>query len=428
MAQVLPHVQTGLEGFGSGLGQGISASLQNLAQNKLQQMQQAQQQQQTYNTLKKIPGFTDEGARFIASLPPEVAKNFYGNIGSLFPENFFINQQPQQQQQQTPPSQRQQSLAPLQQSPAQQQNQPALQEVLQSLSNPYEAAKLIAQTKFQPNQAQNIVESQPASAQQLQTKALLKQPQEIKVEQPKTANIKKAPVNLFESPKEKHQREVASAKAQAIINEETLPLYNKVAADKDFADFSEPRLKKMKNIIEKKGGLPIAAFYNLFKNLEEHAGSTTAAGGAIGGLAGLAGGPLSGAIGAAIGTATGALISPIASLLRSGQKITSSNTEEFEKLSNEFIKGAKVLFGNRITNDELKAYLAIIPTLAQTDHGKLQIIKNMEVANKIAKIKYDAMRRIIHENGNRRPADLLFQIDDRTKSEVDKLTQQFVLS
>jgi len=214
-----------------------------------------------------------------------------------------------------------------------------------------------------------------------------------------------------------------TAKEQLEIRKETQPLVDKLTNEKDFADFSDSRINKMENLV-KKGGLPIASFYSLFKNLEEKnhtiegAGAGAALGGAIGSVPGAG-------IGAIVGGLGGSLLSPIAGILKYAQRQTSPNTEEFEKLSAEFIKGAKALFGNRITNDDLKAFFAQIPTLANTDHGKLQIIKNMRITNNIARIKYNEMKKILKENGGRRPLDLGFIIDERTKSAVDKLTAEF---
>jgi hypothetical protein len=77
MAQILPHVQTGLEGFGAGLGQGISAGLQKLAENKFKQMERSQEQQ----TLKKAlePLFGPKIGEALSQLNPQLANTILSN-------------------------------------------------------------------------------------------------------------------------------------------------------------------------------------------------------------------------------------------------------------------------------------------------------------------------------------------------------------
>jgi chemotaxis protein histidine kinase CheA len=93
MAQILPHVQTGLEGFGAGLGQGIGASLQQLAQNKLQQMQRSQEQQ----TLKKAlePLFGPKIGEALSQLNPQLANTILSNYDIM--QSQANQQQPQAQ-------------------------------------------------------------------------------------------------------------------------------------------------------------------------------------------------------------------------------------------------------------------------------------------------------------------------------------------
>ena len=124
-------------------------------------------------------------------------------------------------------------------------------------------------------------------------------------------------------------------------------------------------------------------------------------------------------------SAIGGLLSPVASLLRSAQKKTSPNLEQFEKLSNDFIKDAKAIFGSRITDNDLKAFMATIPTLGQTDEGKLAIINNMKMFNKASRIRAEAVKDIIRENGNRRPHNLQILVEDRIKPQLDQLSKDF---
>lgn len=194
---------------------------------------------------------------------------------------------------------------------------------------------------------------------------------------------------------------------------------DKLSALYEGAQDGDKRLNRMEKLIDK-GNLPNATFYTLFKNLEEHVNPAHAAA-AGAGIGAYAGGP----VGAAIGGSIGGLIQPVATLLRGVQKQVAPDTEEFEKLSNDFVKNAKSIFGSRLTDADLKAFLSTVPTLSQTDQGKMQIIKNMKSFNEASKIRYEAMRDIIRENDNKIPANLELLVNDRAKDELDELAQKF---
>jgi len=84
------------------------------------------------------------------------------------------------------------------------------------------------------------------------------------------------------------------------------------------------------------------------------------------------------------------------------------------------------VFGSRITDQDLKAYMAQIPTLSNSDAGKLKIIEDMKIANKADKVRAKAMKDIIKENGGNRPANLQLLVEERIADELDKLSKEFV--
>lgn len=202
------------------------------------------------------------------------------------------------------------------------------------------------------------------------------------------------------------------------IDSHTKSYFDETAAHYEVADMADKRLNRMENLI-KKGGLPIAAFYQTFKRLGEVPPAYAAATGAA------AGGLTAGPIGSAVGGILGGLISPVATMLSYAQRKTSPNTEEFEKLSTDFIRDAKNIFGNRITDQDLQAFLASIPTLSQTDSGKLAIINNMRIMNKAARVKYNVMKDIIKANKGKRPENLQFIVEELAKPQLDEITKEF---
>jgi hypothetical protein len=202
--------------------------------------------------------------------------------------------------------------------------------------------------------------------------------------------------------------------AQREINKSTQKYYDQVIGESEAAKTSNKRLTKMSKLIEK-GELPYAATYNLLKNLED----VSETGASKAGLA------AAGSKGGVVGAIVGAFISPIVGALKSGQKYFSPGTEEFEKLSADFIRDAKQIFGGRITDADLKAFLQTVPTLAQTDNGKRKIINNIRSANDAAIAKSEALREILEENDGKRPANLQFLVEERARKKIDKAAQEF---
>lgn len=202
---------------------------------------------------------------------------------------------------------------------------------------------------------------------------------------------------------------------------------DKIASFKKVSQDQNLTLDRMDELIDE-GGLPIAAFYSLFKNLEEninpvHAG---AAGSAIGGAVGAAlGGPAGAALGATVGGVGGSLVNPVATLLRYAQRSTSPNTEEFEKLSSSFIRGVKEIFGNRITNVDINEFLKTIPTLANTDYGKKQIIRNMRIFLQANNYRYKALKQVIGKNNGEIPENVEFQVDRIAGPKISQLASKF---
>lgn len=105
--------------------------------------------------------------------------------------------------------------------------------------------------------------------------------------------------------------------------------------------------------------------------------------------------------------------------------LLTADSQEFEKLSTDFLKDIKNIFGARITQMEVQLFMKTVPTLMQSQEGRARVIKNLRNFNEAAEVRYDAMRDIIDENGGRRPANLELIIDERTKPIMDRLTEEF---
>jgi len=99
----------------------------------------------------------------------------------------------------------------------------------------------------------------------------------------------------------------------------------------------------------------------------------------------------------------------------------SPETQNFQKVAQGFLRGAKNIFGARVTDFDLKQYQQLFPSLMQSPEGRKQIIETIRRTNKAAKIRADAMREIIKANKNKIPFDFEDQIERRVGAELDQL-------
>lgn len=447
--------------LGTSIGSGLSA----LAENKLQRMQQAS----AVNRLGAL-GVDPQSAAYILSLPQEQQPGVVGN--------YLQQVRPQQQQQQmggleqmlqTP-----QQQAPMQQAPRVQQQQPNLQQVLSNLQGSPVAPQLL-QEQFQRAASQRKepelleqVAAQQATQEEKGGQNIMDIIKALRQEQQQPDSAQAAPVQqrpvsplgaaltagaglkpseqLALRKEERAERESAYKKEQAeksefkrekeIANKETKKYYDDMLkADKTASD-NDLRLSRMEELI--KEGTPPAALYASLKKLEDVSiPGGAAAGGALGGLIGglTAGIPTLGAgtpagfaagagAGTAIGGALGGAASSIGTLSMYALRGYYPTTEEFEKLSNDFIKGAKDIFGARITDADLKAFYQMIPTLMNTDRGKLAVMRNMRLFNEAQHIRTKEMKKIIKKEGYR-PINLPELVEENVEPQLERIATRF---
>ena len=193
-----------------------------------------------------------------------------------------------------------------------------------------------------------------------------------------------ARLGLQQRKTEQHQKQFES-KEQRIqqhhIDTETKPYYDEITKSYKAARNTNPVLQRMENLL-KKGNLPNPVFNNLANRFGRPFGLNVLA-------------------------------------------LQGADAQEFEKLTNEFLKNAKDIFGSRLTNYDVETFLKGIPTLSQTDEGKQRVINNLRNVNEGALIKERALREIISENGGRRPANLDQLVEERASGGLDQLAESF---
>ena len=201
------------------------------------------------------------------------------------------------------------------------------------------------------------------------------------------------------------------AKAQHLAEKESQKFVTDIAKEYKGSQESNKRLDRMTQLIEK-GSLPFSSTYRLFKSLSEtEIGKNIPI---IGSLAALTVNPVLQGIGGLGGAIQ--------------RNITARDSEEFEKLQADFIKLAKDFFPGRVSDADLKAFVQTLPTLSQSDSGKLRIIENMKNFNKAAELRYNTAKALIKANGGKRPKDLELLVEEYAGPELDNLASGLKLS
>lgn len=324
---ILPGQSYGSQ-IGTGLGNVLGGSLQNLAQLKLQQLLQQQQEARAIPGLSAL-GFAPEQAQSLAALDPSIQREIVkqqlaGPSNQLFAQalNDALGGSPQSQ---------------------------SLQQTLGMQGS--------AGAKGQQGSIAIPAGIKPQQALQL-------------------AQIKQAQTNLTRKEQLQEQRE---------SDKETLPFYKTTLKEAQAARNNDKRLNRMEELI-KTGKLSSTGFESLLKTLSH-------------GIFGL-GIDLSG--------------------------LRNPESQEFEKLSNDFIKDAKEIFGGgRLTDADLAAFLKTIPTLSLSNEGKLRVMENMRRFNEASKLKEKALRQVIKENNGRRPRNIEILVDEKIAPQLDALSDQF---
>lgn len=165
--------------------------------------------------------------------------------------------------------------------------------------------------------------------------------------------------------------------AQQAVDKETLPFYTEINKSAKAAKDNNQRLSRMQELLNK-GNLSNPVFYGLSKR---------------------------------IGLNIPAFLT--------------ADAQEFNKLSQDFLKSAKDIFGSRLTNYDVNAFLQTVPELSQTDEGKQRIINNLKIFNEGALLRQHAIREVIRNNNGKRPANIEEQVDDIVNPQLEQLSEMF---
>jgi len=105
--------------------------------------------------------------------------------------------------------------------------------------------------------------------------------------------------------------------------------------------------------------------------------------------------------------------------------LLSEDSQVFQKIMQDYSKGAKDYYGGNMTQGELDRLMETVPSLAQTRGAKLETIRNNKLTNEMFKLKFKVMNEVIEMNGGERPANMGMIVETRAAPLMKKLTERF---
>ena len=369
--QVIGNESSGPGNFHEGFNRG----LQQLVQMKLSKLQQRHDMGNIQKAFQAF-GIPAEKAQAFASLPPEMQKQFIdsGLLSSL--QGPSAEQQPMEQS-----SSMQQAL---QQSVPEEKDSTG--QLMRSMGMmPTSPIDQAAQNAVWGKQgAQNLTQQVAPQQQQVQQQEQVQQQAQPRVAQQKPGALLTSKERAAQI-KEQREMDKETRKEQHLINKEVGPAHKELLKDYKGAIEDDRRLGRLKELVEQ-DKLSHPRWHSLLNTVEH------------------------GVFGLGINL----------------HSLESPQSQEFDKISKEFLKNAKNIFGARITDNDVRVFLKMVPDLSQSKEGKLAVIHNMQLYNEGVKARFKASQQLIKENGGRLPFDYEDRIEELAGPQLDAIAQRFV--
>lgn len=100
--------------------------------------------------------------------------------------------------------------------------------------------------------------------------------------------------------------------------------------------------------------------------------------------------------------------------------LLSPESQTFEKLSTDLIKGIRDIYGSRINQLEVETFLKTIPTLQQSKEGREVVINAIRRFTQDDLASVDLAKKIVKDNGGKVPADLQIRVYDELSDRLDE--------
>lgn len=378
--QILPKGPGLGELLGTGLGRGLSTGIQQLAQQKIKDMAERSKRQRQQQEIEQISQLYGIGAPQAVGLPEQLAQPLTG-IQAL-------GVQPPIQQQEAALGELLTGLRPADEKivePSVEQQQVIDQQISQQIAPEFSQKEY---EKTSPVERQGLKQQMVDEYKDAVARKTMKPDQYMRwKDSQEKAKIDERKIQLKEKAAQKklisEERKI-SFKEQQIADKETLEFYKKTNKLARGTRESENRLGRIEELNEK-GSLGVPLINSALKTIKH-------------GIWGL-----------------GVDLS----------FLMTADAQELDKLSTDFLKNVKDIFGARITDREVALFLQTIPTLSQTKEGRRRVIRNLRKMNDAFKINQQSMSKIIKTNKGKRPRNLETLVYEDTQGHIDALAKEF---
>ncbi len=99
--------------------------------------------------------------------------------------------------------------------------------------------------------------------------------------------------------------------------------------------------------------------------------------------------------------------------------------EEYNKIAANFVRDAKAIFGNRLTDVDLQQFLKTVPSLSNSPEGRKRINANLKRIANLDIAAVDAFNDIVKKNDGIPPLDLDSQLDEALEKKRDSVYEKF---
>jgi len=101
-------------------------------------------------------------------------------------------------------------------------------------------------------------------------------------------------------------------------------------------------------------------------------------------------------------------------------------TQRYQALEKEFLKDLKSVFGGKVSNIEMEAFLRGVPKATNSKEARENILDRLDAFYKAKKLKFKMSQKIIKENNGIPPLDLQDQVTARTVDKEKEYAHRFL--
>lgn len=107
--------------------------------------------------------------------------------------------------------------------------------------------------------------------------------------------------------------------------------------------------------------------------------------------------------------------------------LMSPESQEYNKIVNNFVRNIKDIFGAKISNQEMEQFMKTLPNLSQSAEGRKRVIANLKNIARVNAEYGNTLKEVMAKYNNRVPigVDVAAEVEDKMEKKLDKFTAMF---